>query len=187
MPRPATILFLLLFAAAAWLGMEALHELGHCLAAWATGGRIHRVVLMPLAFSRTDLSHNPHPLAVAAAGLALGAVIPCAPLAFPAVRRGRAGPYLRGFAGFCLVANGAYAAAGAFVPNGDAADLLRLGVPRVALAVPGAIALAAGFLCWHGQGPYFGLGPAPRIDRLVSAVTAGLLAALILGMLLVSG
>ena len=47
-----------------WLGMQAVHEAGHVLGAWLTGGRVARVVLHPLTISRTDLAENPWPLAV---------------------------------------------------------------------------------------------------------------------------
>ena len=47
-----------------WLGMMAVHEFGHVLGAWITGGRVERVVLHPLRFSRTDLAHNPSPMFV---------------------------------------------------------------------------------------------------------------------------
>jgi hypothetical protein len=50
---------------ACWLGMQGVHELGHCIGAWLTGGRVERVVLHPFAISRTDLAYNPHPLLVA--------------------------------------------------------------------------------------------------------------------------
>jgi len=33
---------------ASWLGMQALHELGHVFGAWITGGEVKRVVLNPL-------------------------------------------------------------------------------------------------------------------------------------------
>jgi hypothetical protein len=32
-----------------WLGMQAVHETGHVLGAWLTGGGIARVVLWPLS------------------------------------------------------------------------------------------------------------------------------------------
>jgi Peptidase M50B-like len=51
-----------------WLGMQAIHESGHVFGAWLTGGRVTRVVLHPLTISRTDLAHNPSPLAVVWAG-----------------------------------------------------------------------------------------------------------------------
>jgi hypothetical protein len=53
---------------ASWLGMQLVHELGHVMAAYATGGSVERVVLHPLELSRTDLARNPRPLAVASAG-----------------------------------------------------------------------------------------------------------------------
>ncbi len=59
-----------------WLGMQAVHELGHLLAAWLTGGRIAKVVLFPLSISRTDLAHNPHPLVVVWSGPLLGVALP---------------------------------------------------------------------------------------------------------------
>jgi hypothetical protein len=51
-----------------WLLMQAVHELGHVLAAWATGGTVRKVVLLPWAFSQTQLAANPEPLVVAWGG-----------------------------------------------------------------------------------------------------------------------
>jgi hypothetical protein len=62
----------------AWFAMQAVHECGHVLAAWLTGGTVQRVVLHPLSISRTDVSPNPHPLAVAWAGPIFGAAAPLA-------------------------------------------------------------------------------------------------------------
>src|SRR5207244_10439690 len=59
-----------------WLGMQAVHELGHVLGAWLTGGRVARVVLYPLTISRTDLADNPRPLVVVWAGPLVGVTIP---------------------------------------------------------------------------------------------------------------
>lgn len=44
--------------------MQAIHECGHVLGAWLTGGQVARVVLNPLTLSRTDLAENPRPLVV---------------------------------------------------------------------------------------------------------------------------
>ena len=59
-----------------WLGMQAVHESGHVLGAWMTGGKVARVVLHPLNISRTDLAHNPNPLVVVWAGPLLGVMEP---------------------------------------------------------------------------------------------------------------
>lgn len=53
---------------ASWLGMQAVHEAGHVLGAWVTGGRVAQVVLWPLTISRTDLAENPHPAVVVCVG-----------------------------------------------------------------------------------------------------------------------
>ena len=59
-----------------WLGMMAVHELGHIVGAVITGGDVVRVVLHPGTISRTDVSPNPSPLIVAWAGPVLGCLIP---------------------------------------------------------------------------------------------------------------
>ena len=48
--------------ALSWFGMMVVHESGHVLGAWLTGGTVAKVVLHPLAISRTDLALNPQPL-----------------------------------------------------------------------------------------------------------------------------
>jgi hypothetical protein len=143
-----------------WLGMEAVHELGHVLGAAMTGGRVARVVLYPLTISRTDLSANPHPLVVAWAGPLFGVLIP---LALWSVATGLALPgafVLRFFAGFCLIGNGAYLAVGSINHVGDAGDLIRHGSPHMLLWLFGLAAVPAGLWLWHRQGPHFGLGAA---------------------------
>jgi Peptidase M50B-like len=143
-----------------WLGMQAVHELGHVLGAWCTGGKIARVVLHPLTISRTELAYNPHPLWVAWAGPVGGVVLPLALWALLLLPRWRHAYLLRFFAGFCLIANGAYIGIGAFDGIGDAGDMRRHGSPVWLLVLFGAVTLPAGLRLWHGQGSHFGLGPA---------------------------
>lgn len=50
----------------------------------------------------------------------------------------------------CLIANGAYLGAAFILPVGDAADLIRLGVPVWAFAVPGILVFGAGLWVWDG-------------------------------------
>jgi hypothetical protein len=61
MPRAHKVVLGIALVALSWYGMMAIHELGHVMGAWLTGGRVERVVLHPLAISRTDLAHNPRP------------------------------------------------------------------------------------------------------------------------------
>jgi hypothetical protein len=166
-----------------WLGMMAVHELGHVLGAWFSGGRVARVVLHPLAISRTDLSRNPHPLFVAWAGPLLGVLLPLAALAAARLANLPHGYLLRFFAGFCLVANGAYIAGGSWAGIGDAGDLLRHGAPTWQLLAFGAAAIPAGLLLWHRQGRHFGLGNERKVDRTAAHLCLGLLAALLALML----
>jgi hypothetical protein len=163
---------LLIYAALiylSWLAMQATHESGHILAAWLTGGRVERVILQPLAISRTDVSPNPSPLVVAWAGPIVGAALPLL-LAIicrwrfrpPRVSGGAADaaqvPLRRVvdprllvdfFAGFCLIANGAYIGVGSFDRIGDAGDLLRHGSPQWLLIAFGLVSSVTGLFVWH--------------------------------------
>lgn len=155
--RLRTVPLLIAFGAICWYAFMAVHESGHVLAAWVSGGTVERVVLHPLQFSRTDLGSNPHPVFVALAGAVWGCVLP---LGAWLVARGLKWKYavlLRAFAGFCLVANGAYLGAAFILPVGDASDLIRLGVPVWAFAVPGIVAFGAGLWVWDGMGERFGI------------------------------
>jgi hypothetical protein len=143
-----------------WLAMQAVHEFGHVAGARLTGGSVAQVVLHPLTISRTDLAANPHPLAVVWAGPMLGILLPLA-LWGIAATVGMPGRFvLRFFAGFCLIANGAYIAGGSFEGVGDCGQMLRHGSPIWQLWLFGVATVPAGLWLWHGLGKYFGLGPA---------------------------
>jgi hypothetical protein len=143
-----------------WLGMQAVHESGHVLAALSSGGRVERVVLSPLTISRTDLADNPHPLLVVWAGPVFGALAPLAAWAVAGVLRLPCAYLLRFFAGFCLLANGAYIAVGSFDGVGDCGEMLRHGCAMWQMWLFGALTMPLGLWSWHGQGPHFGLGRA---------------------------
>ncbi len=101
-------LLIVSLAGLSWLSMMALHECGHVGHGWLSGAQLVRVALPPLGFSRTDLAANPHPLFVAWGGAVWGCLLPLVLLA--AVRAGlpRYAYLAAWFAGFCLMANGAY-------------------------------------------------------------------------------
>ena len=155
MHRLRQVVFLVVTLAACWLGMQAIHELGHCLGALLTGGRVERVVLNPLTISRTDLAENPQPLVVAWAGPALGAVLPLFVWAIAAFTRLPGKRFLQFFAGFCLIANGLYIAFGSFDRIGDCGDLLRHGAAIWQLWLFGAVTSPLGLLLWHKMKPRF--------------------------------
>jgi hypothetical protein len=143
-----------------WLGMQAVHETGHALAAVLTGGRVAKVVLHPLTISRTDLAVNPHPLIVAWAGPVTGVLLPLALWGIVAALHMPGAFVLRFFAGFCLIANGAYIGVGSFEKIGDCGQLLQNGAALWQLCLFGAVTIPAGMWLWHKQGPHFGFGSA---------------------------
>lgn len=185
LPRKRAIALLPATLIAAWFGMQQLHELGHVLGAWLTGGRVECVVLHPLSFSRTDLAHNPHPLVVVWAGPMLGALSPLL-MWLTAERFKLPGAFvLRFFAGFCLLANGLYIGVGSFDKVGDCGEMLRHGAHIWQLWLFGIATAPAGLLLWHGLGRHFGLGrkaiePSLPVVYGTAAVSIALLAIAIL-------
>jgi hypothetical protein len=146
----------LLATIASWYGMMAIHEVGHCLAAWVTGGVVEKVHFPLLGFSQTFYHENPHPLAVAWAGAAGCAVL--AALLLRASRNMRR-PYQQAllyFAGFSLIANGLYLGLGGFDRVGDCAELLNHGAKLWQLVAVGIGASALGVYSWHRMGPLRG-------------------------------
>ena len=165
-----------------WLGMQAVHEAGHVLGVWLTGGRVERVVLHPLTISRTDLAENPNPLFVAWAGPVFGAIAPVFLWAAASLLRLPGAFVLRFFAGFCLLANGLYIGMGSFDGIGDGGDLIRHGAPIWHLWLFGALTAPIGLWLWHRQGPHFGLGNAHR-EVNAGVAYAALVACLLLVLL----
>jgi Peptidase M50B-like len=146
------------FLPLSWLGMQAVHECGHVLGAWLTGGAVAKVVLHPLTISYTQYSANPHPLVTVWAGPLGGILIPLALWGCAAGFRFPGAYLFRFFAGFCLVANGAYIALGSFARIGDAGVMLDKGAAAWQLWLFGVLAVPLGLWLWHGQGKYFGVG-----------------------------
>jgi hypothetical protein len=149
-------LLLVTFIPWCWLAMMAVHESGHLLVAGMTGATIERVVLHPLAISRTDLGENPNPLLVSWAGALVGSVAPLMAWILIHWCAVKWSPMVRFFAGFCLVANGVYLGFGVWTGDGDAGDLLRAGAASWQLICFGFFATAVGLWLWHGLGSAFG-------------------------------
>ena len=147
---------------ASWLGMQAVHELGHVLAAGITGGRVARVVLHPLTISRTDVAENPHPLLVVWAGPICGVLLPLLLWACVSRFKPNAAFLPRFFAGFCLLANGLYISIGSLDRVGDCGEMLKHGSPVWLLWGFGLLTVPCGLWLWHGQGARFGWGSSPN-------------------------
>jgi hypothetical protein len=155
-----------------WLGMQQVHELGHVIGAWVTGGSVTKVVLNPLTISRTDLAVNPHPLLVVWAGPTFGVLLPLALWIVALIAKLPVAFLLRFFAGFCLIANGAYIGFGSFDGVGDCGQMLRHGSLIWHLWLFGAATMPCGLWLWHGQGRNFGLGTAGRRVSWGATITA---------------
>lgn len=145
-----------------WLWMQIVHEWGHALGGWLSGASGVRILLHPLEFSRTDLEQNPHPLFVVWCGPVLGILIPLLLWGLARIFCVQIAAILRFFAGFCLLANGAYLAFGGPQGVGDAGDLIRLGIPLEVLFAFGAVTIPIGLGLWNGQGRHFEIGPGAR-------------------------
>lgn len=161
---------------ASWLGMQAIHELGHVLAAKLTGGVVTNVALHPLSISRTDVALNPQPLVVVWGGPLLGALAPLAIWAFAAWLRWPHAFLLRFFAGFCLIANGLYLTAGSLEGVGDCGDLLKHGAQLWQLWAFGLPAIAVGFWLWNGLSKDFGLRQTSPPKNLLSCTCVAIIA-----------
>lgn len=180
---------LLIFSTLAfsWLAFQAVHEFGHVLHLWLSGGTVEYVVLHPLRLSYTHAGANPDRLFVVIGGPLWGCVLPLAlwgvaKLAVPS----RA--YLaRFFAGTCLVANGVYLAADALMQGGDGRELALCGVPVGVTVAVGVVCFIAGLFLWNGQGPRFGIGAeAQDVRRSDAVIMAGLLAVVVVTEVLLS-
>jgi len=141
-----------------WNAMMVVHEAGHVAHLWATGGTVDQLVLHPLKISHTVPGENPHPLVVAIGGPIWGMLLPLLLWATVSLALPSRAYLARFFAGFCLVANGAYLAGDAWLQGGDGRQLVLHGLPPWSLPLAGLPAVAAGLALWNGLGVRFGLG-----------------------------
>lgn len=170
-----------------WLGMMLVHELGHVLGAWLTGGTVERVVFHPLKISRTDVSSNPHPLIVVWSGPLFGVLAPVLIWLVVRTMHPAAAFVARTFLGFCLLANGLYLGIGSFDRVGDAGELLRTGAAPWQLWLFGMVCSMLGLWSWDHLKEHFGFGtkaksvqPAVAIATLVIAIILLLIAIILL-------
>jgi hypothetical protein len=181
MKRLDQIVLIITFLGFSWLTMQAIHELGHVLGALASGGQVVKVILHPLTISGTFVSPNPHPLCEVWAGPMVGALLPLLALLLASGLRSPGIYLFRFFAGFCLIANGAYIGRGTFAGMADSAELLSYGAQRWQLLLFGVIAVTSGLYLWNGLGPSFGLGEAKGKVSRAAAITSLILLVAIVG------
>jgi hypothetical protein len=167
--------------AVSWLGMQAVHELGHVAGAMLSGGKMAHVVLHPATISYTRLAENPSPVFVAWMGPVVGVVLPLVAVAIARLAKLPGSYLVQFFAGFCLVANGAYLGFGSFNEIGDAGELLQHGAPIALLWLFAVVTIPIGFWLWNDLGPHFGLGTGNgQVNRIATYVVFMVLVALVL-------
>lgn len=112
-----------------WVLMLLTHEVGHGAAALLTGGEVVSADLRPGVPGHTLVTPNPHPHWVVWGGFLSGCLLPLG--AWGAVRATvpKMSSDLFLLAGFCLLANGAYLAAGGGESLTDTGVLRSLGWP----------------------------------------------------------
>lgn len=186
--RLQQLMFAVAVVLTCWLGMMAVHELGHMIGAILTGGKITCVVLHPLSISRTDVFPNPNPVVVVWSGPVLGCLIPIMLLLVTK----SAGLLQRSlsefFAGTCLIANGAYLLFGSFDQVGDCKQMLQTGSPLWLLIAFGVITIPAGFALWHKAGSIESYWRYPsRVTGIPTFVALLVLVSITLGLITVSG
>jgi len=152
MSRIYRLLFGICWLIGSWLAMMAIHESGHVLGGLLTGGKIACVVLHPLAISRTDLAVNPHPAVVVWAGPLIGALLPLSLWFGACLLKWSQTGLVQFFAGFCLIANGAYIAGGALEGIGDCGVMRQTGSPLWLMWGFGLVTVPVGFWLWHRLG-----------------------------------
>ena len=184
MSRIRQLLFCVSLLALGWYATMAIHEFGHVIGTIVTGGSIERVVLHPLAISRTDVMPNPHPGIVVWLGPVVGCLLPlvlwaAVPRRFIVTRS-----IAQLFAGFCLIANGIYIALGSFDQVGDCREMLATGTPQWVMLVFGAITTPLGFYLWHNLGSLraFLNEPTKVSPRLAYVVSGSLVFAVVAGL-----
>jgi len=124
-----------------------LHELGHALGCWLSGGRVTAIVIQsPMPAGFVD-GHAPNPFLTVWGGVAFGSLSTLAPLAMAHwLRNNTVALYLALMtAAFCLGHNALYLVVGGIVPYADAENMIKLGAPQWLLVVLG-IPLLIGFV-----------------------------------------
>ena len=187
MVRAQQVMLIVSVVLLSWYGMMAVHELGHVVAALATGGRVDRVMLPMVGFSQTVITGQPNMLVTVWAGAVVGVLVPLMVYGVWRALRWPCDYIWRFFCGVCLLVNGAYLAFGTFNGAGDVGDLLFYGAAKWQLWLFGAITMPVGVWMWHGIGSHFGLGAARgRVQPLAAYICTGLLALLFIALLIVS-
>lgn len=131
-----------LLIAASWCVMTFTHESGHLVGGWLSGGELLEFDLLPWHLPHSRFHPDPQPLVTLWAGPVLGVVVPIS-LAW-VIRRN----WAFFIADFCLLANGAYIAAGWIAGDTllDATRLLDQGAHPAMLVLYSLMTIPLGYV-----------------------------------------
>ena len=138
--------WLIPMAAFTWLSSMFVHEMGHVLSGWLSGGEFRYIDVYPFHFSTTILQPNPHPALVTWSGLLLGWGVPLLTIPLWKAQRASVGAILQSWSAYCWLAFGAYLALAAGESLSDTGQLLTEGWPVALLVGMGAMVAIIGYL-----------------------------------------
>lgn len=149
------VLRMVLLVIVAWTVMTFTHEAGHIVGGWASGGTLQSADLRPWHMPYSIFAPNPRPLVTLWSGLLMGVLVP---VGMAAIGRRRWTWFV---ASFCLLANGAYIAAGWVSGDRylDAPKLLEHGANPLLLGIYCLLTIGWGYVgfrqaaidCWVGN------------------------------------
>lgn len=121
--------------------MTVTHEMGHVIAGWLNGAKLHHLELRPWHLPHSQMVDDRFPLWTVIAGPMLGTILPIA-IAIPLRNRS-----LWLVAWFCLVANGLYLLLGLFSSGMelDTNKMIRLGASDGLVAIISIAMTALGY------------------------------------------
>ena len=136
-----------LLLAASWCAMTFVHESGHVVCGWASGGTLQDADLAPWHLPHSNFDPDPHPLVTLWGGPILGAAVPL--VVALAVRRG----WAWFIAYFCVLANGSYLAVAWVTGESylDTARLLQNGAHPATVAGYCVVTIGAGYFGFRRQ------------------------------------
>lgn len=143
--QTAAAVMLLAVSVWAWAAMLFTHELGHVVAAYASGGRVTSLELRPGRLGHTLVAPNPRPSVVLWGGFAAGWLVPQAVASWWPARLCLTKTLLDAWAAFCWLAGGSYLAIAGGERFTDTGQLVAAGWPLPLLATIGIAAAAFGY------------------------------------------
>jgi energy-converting hydrogenase Eha subunit A len=155
-----------------------LHELGHAIAIWTTGGIVDRITLSPFSWSYTWYDSEPKlPVYTASAGIVLGTL--SALLLVTLTWRFRRQPWSLIFLLTGIVetaSNGLYAVFDSLLSSGgDATDLIQYGVPASLIIGVGILLLIGSLLLSVAAFWPIGFGPKNVLLKRILVLEGGIL------------